>query len=188
MYTSQARVEDYLKRSLTQHEVVLLPVLVEAAQSYIDGELDTSFDQIGAAVARYYDGDGSTELRIDPATEIESIAFTDIYGAVQQTLAAHEYITSPLNKNVKTSVRMKVQRLPRGTGNIKVIAKYSSYDGGIPKGIMLACTMLVADYLQSDEQNIKAEETEGWKVQYGSMPDLTSKVESLLAPFKRLAL
>lgn len=190
-YTSQARVEDYIKRSLTQHEVIILPVLMEAARDYIDTFTETNFEPSGDSdTSRFYDGHNKNEIDIDPMNEITQVQYLDRYGTVLQTLGANDYRAYPLNKPVKTSIRVAgAFKFPLGVSNIKVTGKFgSSPNGELPAAISLAATTLVAEYLQSDERNIKSEETEGWKVAYDNTTSYASKVADLLAPYRRLAL
>lgn len=190
-YTSQARVEDYIKRSLTQHEVIILPVLMEAARNYIDEYTESSFEPSGDDdTSRFFDGNSQCEIDIDPMTSITKVEYLDRYGAVLQELGANDYRAYPLNKAVKTSLRVAgAFKFPHGVSNIKVTGKFgSSPNGELPGAITLAATSLVAEYLQSDERNIKSEETEGWKVAYDSTTSYVSKAADLLAPYRRLKL
>lgn len=187
LYTSQDQVASYLKRALTDDEVVVFNMLAEAACAYIDNELETTFTDTDTATDRYYDGENSCELIIDPAKTISAVYIIDRYGSILQTLQSYEFVAVPLNKNIKTSLRTKGVRFPSGVGNIKVTGKYTSYDNGVPAPISLATAMLVGDYLRNaDTGDVKMEETEGWKVQYGNMPEITARVENLIAPYRRL--
>lgn len=186
-YTSQARIEDYLKRDLSDHEVVGLPLLIEAATEWVNDYLDTNYTDSDDEVERFYDGEGYEEIDISPLKELTSVELIDSNGNVSHTYEETRYALEPANKNIKTSLRLKNGNWPKGIANIKVKGKYTSYDGQVPAAITLATTMLVGDYLNGTE-SIKRESIEGWSVEYDDMPDLTDRVTQVLAPYRRLLL
>jgi hypothetical protein len=57
-----------------------------------------------------------------------------------------------------------------GVNRVSVTAKFSEYDAGIPKDIVVAATRIAASLLESagNVGNIQSEELEGHKITYGS--------------------
>jgi hypothetical protein len=186
-YTDKTKVQNYLKRDLSAKEDAVFDMLAEAATEYIDSEIETNYQDVTEAKARYYDGDGDCEIDIDPCKTVTSVQLLDIDGNVMQTLAEADYLLYPVNKDIKTSIRFRF-RISPGMKSIKVTAKFTSYTDKVPSSISLAATMLVAEYMQGDDQRIKSEETEGWRVSYDSLPKYADMVQDLLAPYRRVLL
>lgn len=185
-YTDATKVSNYLKRSLTAEETAILSVLADAATEWIDSYLETNYQEAEEST-REYDG-CEREIIIDPCKEVSAVKTLDSYGAVLNTLTATDYKMYPLNKTIKRSVRSRIGEIGGSIAGIQVTAKFTSLDTAVPQSVVLAATMLVADYMQSDDYRVKSEETEGWKVAYDSLPQFTDKVLNLLAPYRRLVL
>lgn len=168
-YTNQANVENYLKRELTENELNLMgAVLLDAVKTYIDEYTGSTFDE-GSSASRYYDGDGSQIVDIDPCTAITAVALVDQDYAVTDTLTSpDEYVAEPVNETVKRYLRIRHHRLSHRLHYVKVTATFGEYDDGIPTDIQYVATRLIAAMLSSAETNsgIKSESLEGHSVTY----------------------
>lgn len=182
-YTTIQRVSDYLKRDLTDHEVNLFPVLLKSATSFIDDYTDTSFEDVEEPFYRYYDG-GYNEIDIDPCKDIESVTVVSS-DSITNDYSDSDYVLEPINQTIKTSIRLKGgQRFPYGAANIRVEGKHTSFDEAIPADIVLAATMLVADYLNG-ARDVVSESIEGWSVTYGRGTDISATVKDILSGYRR---
>lgn len=168
-YTSKILVQNYLQRDLNEHEEAFLMVLVPTIERWLDNKMGATY---GAAseTTRYYDG-GGTSIDIDPCTSITDVDSvnednSDGYDYTDLT----EYIALPANETVKTELVKRHGRFPRGVGNIKVVAKFSEYDGGVPQDIQTIATIMASEVLNQGAVGstgvVKSESLEGHSITY----------------------
>lgn len=94
---------------------------------------------------RLFNGNGTNKLFIDDFSDLESIEILDSYGNVYETIPSTDYFVNPHNTDVSSSIVLRNRRFPRGNGNIRVNATFSS--GTVPIGVKMATTWLVVGYL-----------------------------------------
>lgn len=169
-YTSKILIENYLKRELTADEEAFLFVGVPGIERYIDAKLGSHFGSVDATTRRY-DG-GATTVDIDPCTDITLVELLDSSGDVQYTyINEDEYIAAPVNETVKNELRRKSGRFPEGEYNVRVTAKFSEYDDGVPEDIKMVATRLAASIIagsavDADGNALSSESIEGHNIVY----------------------
>lgn len=170
-YTNKTLVQNYLKRELTEDEDALLVLLNPAIKKWIDGKTSSRFDKVDPSSRRYRGGEGWID--IDPCTDITAIELLDSYGVYSYTYTNEtEYLAEPLNERVKREIcRPSGYHFPTGTANIRVTARFSEWDGGVPEDIAMAATRIAGDMLKSQVSTttggaVSSEEIEGHKITY----------------------
>lgn len=169
-YTNRPLVETFLQRDLTENEAAFLAVILPALKVWIDKRLNSCFDEV-SATTRYYDG-GVRSLTIEPCTAIAKVeAINDDGTDSYEYTDTYEFVTEPQNQTVKTEIRKRLAKFPRGTHRIAVTAKFSEYDNGVPADIQVLATRLAAGILNqgkvaSQGGNILNESLEGHEIRY----------------------
>lgn len=184
-YTDPALISAHVKRALTDNEMLTLSVFIPAIQRWIDNYIGTTFLPATEATSRYFDGDGTESLDIDPFTELEEIASIDGYTGSDNYLYnqndSREIASEPANSSVQNELRYRNGGWPRGVGNIRVKAKFSSYVDGIPEDITMAATLFAAQVLtmgSSGTDNVKSESLEGHSVTYNDPATMLETIAS----------
>lgn len=171
MYTNQTLVGQQLQRTLTDYEIGLLTTLIPAIDVWIDGDLNTTFQE-SEAEDRYYDVEGNY-ISIEPCTSISAVSVVDWYRNVVVTYTSpNQYEALPLNKTVKTQVRLRYCPIV-SDGSLKVTATFSQYDNGVPEDIQIAATRIAAQLIGrsasgAETSGVVKESIEGYSVDYGS--------------------
>lgn len=187
MYTTQARVEAYLKRSLTSDEETLFPDIAEYFSSFISGYcsrnwLDIDFDEyeIQETEERLFDGSGNREIYIDDFYDLQSVDLLDYEGNSFQLLNSDDdWILYPLNSTVKESIYLRNYRFTRGSGNIQVEAVFNS--GEVPTDIVMVATKFVSDYTaQMNPTDFKKESIEGYAYELLSGQEKDESIQRIL--------
>lgn len=187
-YTDQSRVEAYLKRTLSAEESVLLQPIIEYVSKIIEvytnrawnGCQEDDDDENVIATARLFDGNGECEIYIDDFSDLEKIELLDSQGSVFETIDDEaDYLLYPANGTVFDDIYFRGRRFPRGRGNIRVTAKFSS--GNVPDGVIVVATAMVCNNLSSSNDNgLKQESIEGYSRTFLTPSDYISQNETLL--------
>lgn len=206
MYSTQAKVEAYLNRELTESEAESIDDVIIYISSFIesfthrqwlpvlDGERE-ELDQYTAleAEAHVFSGNGQREIFIEDFTNLESVSLLDSQGNSYLTLTqAIEFILNPRNKPVKSSIYLRNYRFPQGESNIEIIAVWGA--GNCPSAVEVACTTLVAKYLQKKSTSgagFKSESIEGYSYTLQTTAEIDSEVQGILETlgmYKRIIL
>ena len=186
MYTTQERVESYLKRSLTDEEVELLDSTISYLSSFIDGYTGRSWLEVDStddpeATVRVFDGNGKRELFVDDFTSVESITLLDGNGnTISEFVTDTDWILYPLNKSVYESIRLRSYYFPYGSATVSIEAVWGS--GDVPVDIVMVCTALVGNYLSGmgDDGKYAKESIEGYSYELKSGTLIDSETQSLM--------
>lgn len=170
-YTNRQMIENYLQRTLAEDEIALLPVVIPAVKQWIDGTVNSTFDEV-SATTRYFESDGSS-LDIDPCTSVTAVTSNDSSNTAYYSYQTTDYVLEPVNETVKREIRLRYSTFPHGTANIGVTAKFSEYDGGVPEDIAIAATRIAGGILNAGKQagdgdNIESESLEGHSIKYST--------------------
>lgn len=173
-YTDSTKISNYLQRALTQYETDFLVVLIPAIKLWIDQKTSSTFD-IATETTRYYDG-GSCSVDIDPCTDVATVSLANLTDGGATTdydyILYQDYVLEPQNSNVKKEVVNRYGKFPAGLRRIKVTAKFSEYDGGVPEDIILVATRLACLILTAGRSantgNVQSESLEGHSITYKS--------------------
>lgn len=162
MYTDQITIEAFLKRSLTDNEITILPLLVEVASTFIGNSVGGTY---GTAVSstRYYDGGGSSILQIDSAKEITKVASVDEgEEEVTEYDLNESWEARPRNATFKTWIERRWYKFPVGVANIAVTGKFTLGDD-VPADLKYLATYLISKlFEQKAAGNLKSESIEGY--------------------------
>lgn len=186
MYISEVELERYLKRDLTSAESAIFATIEEAARIAIDNYCDTNWDSTVTSESRYYDG-GLQEISIDPCKSITEIAYVDEDLTTDDAWDTDEYVAEPINKTIKTSLRVRAGRSCRGIRNIKVTATFTSYESEVPGAVKLACLKLCAGIL-GNPTGLKREGIEGYSYELADQVQKDDEIQSILAPYRQVYL
>jgi len=146
-YTSQQKVEDFLKKTLDYS----LTDYILAVQDYIEGYTRRIFSACSSASARLYDGMGKQELLVDDCISITKVELgNDQYGnTFTEVLSTgtDRYIPLPNNYSALkvpiTKILLTSRIFDFGIQNAKITAKWG-YSETPPSDIMFVATVLVA--------------------------------------------
>lgn len=192
-YTDSSLISNYLGRDLISNEKATLSVLLPAIKKWIDLNLGSTFDSV-AASTRKFDG-GSCSIDIDPCTAITAIDLVDNDGNVESSYATGDYVAEPVNETVKRELRVRYGKFPKGYSNVRVSAKFSEYNDGIPEDIQIAATRIAAAFLNSamNVGSVQSETIEGHSITYSNESfDKTAMedpiVQSILAMRRELVI
>lgn len=164
-YTDIPMIETHLKRSLTTNEQAVLATFIPGIEEWIDRKCNTTFKPV-SPTSRYYEG-GESAIDVDPCTEITKVnAVQDDGTDSYEYTPSMMYLAYPVNENVKTEVRLRAIQgvFPFGDARVKVTAKFSSYDGNMPRDIQTIATLIATDILRVGAMgtgNLKRESLEG---------------------------
>lgn len=182
-YITDDNLQGYLKRDLTDEESSLFDIIEAYAKRVIDQYCDTVFEEVDES-SRFFDG-GEQDMDIDPCTAISAIASVDTSDVVISTYEDNTFVTEPRNKTVKNSVRSRFGRFPRGMKNIKITAKFSSFDTEVPENVKVASMKICADVFNNPNGFTK-ESIEGYSYQLGK--GVMTEINKILAPYRQVLL
>jgi len=186
MYTNTTLIASQLQRVLTTEEETLLTTLIPAVDTWIDRTLNTTFIEQESATDRYFDGNGPL-IDIDSCTDVTAVESVDWENDnVATYTTGTDYLLEPVNSNVKTAIRFRGRgRFPYSlnasimpvadftTGRLKITAKFSEYDDGVPEDIQIMATRICSGLIgesysnQANDSNLKSESIEGYSVTFG---------------------
>lgn len=189
MYTTQADIQGYLKRELTEEEATIIHTVIQAVKQYIDIQTSTIWaSDDNEASTRLYDG-GDEYLFIDAAQEVTQVEWLNADGDVNNVYETGDWQAEPLNGPPYTRIRLRrYYRWPRGYGAIRVTARWGE-GASVPADIKHVATVLVGDWLESDAKNLTSESIEGYSRSFAAyITDKNSEVDKILEARKRVRL
>ena len=184
-YTTASHISDYLQRALTTDETDWLAILIPAIQIWIDRKTNSTFD-IAVESSRFYDG-GLTAIQIEPATEITEVTTVQEDSTLTEDTPALtenvDFLLEPYNETVKNQIVKRFGYWPSGKKNIKVTAKFSEYDGGVPSDIVVIATRIAAGIINagkvdSSGGNVASESLEGHSITYDTSQTAIENITS----------
>ncbi len=194
-YTTQAKVLQYLGLSALPSPLTSVADYIAAVTALINKYTGRTFEE-GTSEDREYDGDGSSSLLIDDATEITAIKIYDDTGNLLFTLTTDDYVLYPENKTTKDKIQLRegsqVSRFERGHQNIKVTGKFG-FSSSIPADVELAATQLVSAIVQDNylntSSNVKSESLGEYSVTYNDVNKAANKlgVYDILDNYREIA-
>lgn len=159
-YTTQAKVEAILKRSLTSDEETQFALLGSVVEAVINGKIGGSFGTVSAS-SKYYNG-GTRYLDIDACHTITAVLLVDEDDNADYTYTeGDDYVAYPLNDTIKKSIHKRFDKFPSGLKNIKVTAQFTLGDS-VPDDIDYLTAYLISKILTKPIQEIKSESIEGY--------------------------
>ncbi len=160
-YTSKSRIQNFLLINIDDSFTSQIDEWISVAEAYINDYCGTEFE--GTLEARYFDGDGSSELLVDDFVSLTKIEILDESGNVDYTLdTVTDYYLYPANKTRKN--RIVINRINAGISifpctypqNIKITANWG-FSNTVPADIQFAATRLVAAIIQEGNYDIGSE-------------------------------
>ena len=190
MYTTQARVEAYLDRALTDNEAILIDDIIVLISNSIEAYTNRNWSPLqddgdedeAGATARLYDGNGLKRLTIDDFTGIESVRLLDSEGnEILNLILTTDWLTLPANTDTKQTVMLRNYHFPVGTSNVDVTAIWGS--GKVPESVVIVATSLTGKYLtqsQTSGSKFKSENIEGYSYSLRDAAELDGDIKRLL--------
>lgn len=167
MLITQADLEARLGRALTSEEVTAFTIINSANQAYVERVIIGSSVESVSESTRYFDG-GLQHLPIDPCTSLTAMKIVDDDQVVTDTFDTTDYTVEPINKTLKTMIRYRNGKLPRGIRNIAVTAKFSIYEDTDVLNMVKDALLSALESEFNNTDNISSESIEGYSVQYAS--------------------
>lgn len=177
-FSTQARIEAVLGRSLTASELVNLTGLQLQADNWLIKRLHLEFSSTPSS--RYYDG-GNTVLAIDSCRSISAVELVDDnLDVVVSYTVDEDYVAGPENDTVKSYLvkTLSFPELvigetydgvwPRGLKNIKVTATYGLADS-VPEDLAALASYMVAKVISIPLEGVlQSEQIEGYSRSYAT--------------------
>lgn len=182
-YTTQAKIEAYIGRSLSTSEVTNLTDLLPSVDSIIDEILGSSY--LDSTRTFYFDG-GDSVIDLPGLSTVTSVNYYDSDTDTLEPISTSLYKVYPLNSACKLYIRMIDGEFQEGLGNVAVVGN----TGAAPNDIVLAATIMAADFINTaGSAGALVEERIGdWTKKYASGADSSNgtrtKVLQLLAPYR----
>lgn len=177
-YTSKLLVENYLKRELTENEEAFLMVINPAIKRYIDNHTSSRFDKVDPS-SQDFEVDGG-DVDLTPCTDITNVSGFTSDRTLDRTYETTEYQAYPLNERVKRELcRTYGYVWYPYRGVVRVTARFSEWDGGVPEDITMVATLMAASLMgnsqvDTDGTTIKSESIEGHTITYGDATESVS--------------
>lgn len=201
-YTNQTKVQGFLKRKFTADESVLLQMLLDAVDKYIDRVTGVTWHSDDGSASRLYSG-GGMNVWIDPVSSITAVEWINRYGDVVYTYEeGTHYQAWPLNQSTKTYLTKinyideldsqgdsdYIGRWPSTGQGIRVTGNFGEA-GGVPSDISLAATILAADWIKNQASGqLKMEMIEGYRREFWEPSFQNQEVEAILESRRRILL
>lgn len=167
-YTDQATIESFVKRALTADEEVILPLILDTVDEYINEQVGGEFGPV-VETSRYFDG-GSKILEIDTCHEISAVEDTGSEDYIIYSYTGSiDYDARPINEEYKTYLHKRGGKFPSGVANMKVTAKFTENET-VPNDIIYLATYLAGQLFSKNiVGNYKSESIEGYSRTFADM-------------------
>ena len=177
---SQANLEARLGRSLNANEANAFTIINGANQAYVERVIIGSGVESASVTARYYDGN-LQHIPIDPCTDVASIKLVDEDEVVTETIDSSDYTLEPRSRTLKTELRYRYGKFPRGINVVQVNAKHSIYADTDILNIVKDALLQALESEINNTDNIKRRSIEGYSVEYAGTEtkDALSKLKGL---------
>ena len=196
-YTNKGNIQKYLMIDIDSSFDAQVADWISAAELFINKytRRPEGFSEPASASAKYYDGDGKSEFKVDEFTTISSLEILEYDSDdVEFTLTEgkdEDYITYPYNDNPKYLLKLmpgaQVGGFYSGKKRIKVTAKWA-FDTSVPKDIELAATMLVSTVIEKGLKGgkVTSESLGDYSISFGDFEDAaqTMSIRNLLNGYK----
>lgn len=186
-YTTKEAIENYLLIDIDDSFDEQIDEWIETVEEYIDHETNRDFAPVAEEAVledRTFDGDGTSSLIIDAATEIDEVRFSETGDPID----TDQYVLHPIRKDTTTKIVLKNYRFPRGVQNIYVKAKWGY--AAVPKDVKFAATVLVSGIINNawqSEGEVASMSIGRYSVTYKTKQQVDdfNKIEDILAYNKR---
>ena len=188
-YTTQAKVESYLQRTLTASEIAMLPLAIsyisDVINSFTNRNWLDAYDEAPAptnpaASSRTYDGNARKELAIDDAASVTKIELLDSLGGILLTIDdADDFVVYPQNGGTIESLYLRSYHYPGGVARVRVTGVFTS--GQVPDSVVMVATILVGKFLAqapASSAGFVQESIEGYsyRLKSGAETDMETKM------------
>lgn len=192
-YTTQAKVESYLQRTLTASEVAILPLAISYISdvinsftnrnwldAYDEGDEEAEAPELPAASSRTYDGNDRKELPIDDAASVTKIELLDSLGGILLTIDdVDDFVVYPQNGGTIESLYLRSYHYPGGVARVRVTGVFTS--GQVPDSVVMVATILVGKFLAqapASSAGFVQESIEGYsyRLKSGAETDMETKM------------
>ena len=146
-YTTEEKVEAYLMITIDPSQSAEVDTWIEAVSQWIDNYTGRTFE--ASDETKYYDGNGTRDLNIDPVISITTLQILNTDGTADTTLTegqANDFLLYPLNDSPKYIIKLVLSSsigvFPAGIRRVKITGSFGQ-TSTVPKNIELAASMLV---------------------------------------------
>jgi len=161
-YTTKAKVEALLGETITEN----IDDYIIGAQEYIDNFTQRDFSE--NVEERFYNGNNSNSLLIDPATDITKVEVSYDNGVTFKQVENFKLL--PNNNEQKIKIYFHYFKFPFGVSNIKVTGKFGW--GSVPKDIEFVATSIVVGMIKGKSTSeIASEKIGDYSVSYQADQD-----------------
>jgi hypothetical protein len=175
MYTTKAKIEAWLGKTLSQTEAQVNNI-IEGIDEYIDGYTNRTFSTMEGT--KYFDGTDKVFVIIDDLLELDEVELGDRFGDGLEDIT--EDVKPYPNQTPHTQLLYKQGRITDGFQNVKVTGTWG-YAEDVPKDIEFASTVLSAGALTQVKGAKQSERIGNYQVSYGqdSITDYTRALDIL---------
>jgi len=171
-YTYQSRVEEYIKRELTDYEVSIFDATEPAIADIIDLYTGRTFDSCRSSKTTESHDGSVREIFLDtPCSSLTKVEYVDYYTNDKTLIDSTDYVTLPYNSSPITSIMLRSGLFTAGTKNVLVTGSFSDYDT-VPDSIALAATIMCSNIIsQARDENgapLDKESIEGYSRSWAS--------------------
>jgi len=174
-YCSVEDIENYSLTEVDESFESNLEFWIGAVEQTIEKMTGRVFIADEEASERWFDGNNSQRIYIDEFINISGLVIYDALGNTQYTLTENtHYLTFPYNDESKRGLESKpynalgFTRFPSGTKNIKVTAKWGSYEE-VPDAIKFATMVLatgIMNFSNNADGEVKSEKIGDYQITY----------------------
>lgn len=179
-YTTKANIEAYLGETISND----ITTYIISAQSYIDKYTNRDFKVGTAGTVRYYDGNGTRDLIIDPAIAITKVEISTDEGLTftQET----NYIKQPINELPIIKITLRDNFFPNSIMSVKITGTFG-WSASVPEDITYCATLLASImYKGNSPKNITSESIGDYSISYDADGSKEASIKSILDKYKKL--
>lgn len=151
-YTTEEKVEAYLMITIDPSRSDEVDNWISAVTQWIENYTGRTFES--SEQTKYYDGDGTRKLNIDPVITITTLQTLNTDGTVDATLTeghANDFLLYPLNDSPKYIIELvlsaSIASFPAGMRRVKITGDFGQTSSA-PENVKLAATMLVGKIIK----------------------------------------
>lgn len=179
-YTTKENIEAYLNETIEQN----IDIYILSAQNYIDEYTNRDFKVSEEDTVKYYNGNGTRDLIIDPAIDIAKVEISTDEGITftEQT----NYIKEPINKLPIVKITLRDNVFPNSIMSAKITGTFG-WSECIPQDISYCATLLASMmYKGNIARNITSESIGDYSINYQTDSNKEASIKSILDKYKKL--
>lgn len=181
MLTTKKNIEEYLNETIDTNIDLYILGASEFIKNYTGREFEETAEEI-----RYYDGNGTNQLIIDPATEITTVEVS--YDGGETFEGIEDFKTYPYNSLPIFSIILDYQVFSESRKNVKITGKFG-WNECIPREVIFCATAIAALlYKRKETSDITSERIGDYQVSYQAIEGISdlNNIKKLLNRYRKL--